>query len=122
MEHLRGPSLQELARKCGPLPPGRAVHFLRQVCSALAEARERGLIHRDIKPSNLMACKLGAAPDVVKLLDFGLVRAEAGRSGPAEPGVRTCFAGTPAYVAPEQASGRSQLAARSERKAERTGS
>jgi serine/threonine-protein kinase len=114
MELLPGLSLQQLVRQYGPLPPGRAIHFLRQVCSALCEAHERGYIHRDIKPSNLMACKLGATPDVVKLLDFGLVRAEAGQTGPAEPSVRTYFAGTPAYVSPEQASGRARLDARSD--------
>jgi serine/threonine-protein kinase len=114
MEHLPGLSLHELVRKYGPFPPGRAVYVLRQVCSALREAHERHLIHRDIKPSNLMACMLGATPDVVKLLDFGLVRTEAASVEPARKSLQTYIAGTPAFLSPEQASGRTNLDARSD--------
>ncbi len=74
MEYLPGRTLQELVEKGSPMPPGRAVYFLRQACSALREAHANGLIHRDLKPSNLIASELGGVPDVLKLLDFGLVR------------------------------------------------
>ena len=73
MEYLPGLNLEELVRRHGPLPPERAVHFLRQVCGALREAHGVGLIHRDIKPSNIIACERGGVHDVAKLLDFGLV-------------------------------------------------
>jgi serine/threonine-protein kinase len=53
MEYLPGATLEALVQKAGPLPPARAVHFLRQVCGALEEAHARGLTHRDIKPGNV---------------------------------------------------------------------
>ena len=74
MELLPGLSLEELVKYHGPLPPERAVHFLRQVCKALREAHAKGLIHRDIKPANIIAAERGGVYDVAKLLDFGLVR------------------------------------------------
>ena len=55
MEYLKGLSLAELVDRHGPLPPGRVVYLLRQVCGALREAHAAGLIHRDIKPSNIFA-------------------------------------------------------------------
>ena len=74
MEYLPGLSLQELVAQAGPLPAARAVHLLRQVCGALAEAHGAGLVHRDVKPSNVLVCVRGGQGDVAKLLDFGLVR------------------------------------------------
>ena len=58
----------------GPLPPARVVHLLRQVCASLAEAHQRGIVHRDIKPANIYVCRRGIEHDVVKVLDFGLVK------------------------------------------------
>lgn len=74
MEFLHGVSLEQLVRRHGPLPAGRAIYLLRQVCQALSEAHSVGLIHRDIKPSNLFVCSHGTQHDVIKLLDFGLVQ------------------------------------------------
>ncbi len=74
MEYLPGLSLAELVACHGPLPPERAVYLLRQVCLALHEAHEAGVIHRDIKPSNIFAARRGGRDDVAKLLDFGLVQ------------------------------------------------
>ena len=66
----------------GPLPAERAVRILRQACHSLAEAHAAGLVHRDVKPANLFVCRLGLDVDVVKVLDFGLVK----RRGPAGAG------------------------------------
>lgn len=74
MEYLHGVDLQTLVQKYGPLPPARAVHFLRQACLSLAEAHAAGLVHRDIKPANLFTCELGTESDFLKVLDFGVVR------------------------------------------------
>ena len=74
MELLDGFPLDEIVRRFGPLPAGRVVHLLRQVCHSLAEAHAAGLVHRDIKPGNIFACRYGGDPDFVKVLDFGLVK------------------------------------------------
>ena len=74
MEYLEGIDLADLIKIEGPLPPARVVHILRQVCGSLAEAHAQGLVHRDIKPSNIMLTIRGGEPDVVKVLDFGLVK------------------------------------------------
>jgi serine/threonine-protein kinase len=114
MEYLPGMNLQELVSRDGPLPSRRAIHILRQVCSALAEAHAVGFIHRDIKPSNVILCSRGGLHDVVKLLDFGLVRMqEIEPSGVAFTQAGAIF-GTPAYMSPEQAAGQKHVDARSD--------
>ena len=103
MEYLPGLNLDRLVERHGPLPPGRAIHLLRQVCGALREAHSAGLIHRDVKPGNAIVCERGGRPDVVKLLDFGLVRAiEPDSQKLTQDGA---IAGTPAYMSPEQVEG-----------------
>ncbi|MFW6085460.1 MAG: serine/threonine-protein kinase, partial [Gemmatimonadota bacterium] len=106
MELLEGLDLQEMVERFGPLPAARAVHFLRQACLSLGEAHDRGLIHRDIKPSNLVAARLGLGVDHLKILDFGLVKADpahdADQTKLTSPNVT---AGTPAFMSPEVALG-----------------
>ena len=100
MERLDGVDLGTLVETEGPLSPTRAVHLLRQVCHSLAEAHASGLIHRDIKPANIFVCRHALEQDFVKVLDFGLVKANE-----REPSVELTQAGTllgtPAYMAPE---------------------
>jgi serine/threonine-protein kinase len=106
MELLDGWNLQELVRRFGPVPPPRTIHLLRQVCDSLAEAHERGLIHRDIKPANIYVCSQGRRADLVKVLDFGLVkrRYEPASSEP-QLTAEHVVGGTPAFIAPEQITG-----------------
>lgn len=117
MELLNGLSLAELVERHGPLEPGRAIFLLRQACGALAEAHAAGLVHRDLKPANIFAARRGNLHDFVKLLDFGLVlpppetasepsAAEASRDGH--------IAGSPLYMAPEQATGAARPDARTD--------
>jgi hypothetical protein len=107
MEFLPGLTLEQIVQHDGPLPPARVIHFLRQVCAALAEAHGMHLVHRDVKPANIMVCERGGVHDVAKLLDFGLVRG----GGPAADTVHDTqqVLGTPGYMAPEQAQGRDDL-------------
>jgi serine/threonine-protein kinase len=104
MEYLTGFPLDDLVARTGPLPPGRVVSILRQVCGAMEEAHVLGLVHRDVKPGNIMLCRIGRRADAAKLLDFGLVQ----DSLTAED-VRITqeggLLGTPAYMSPEQARG-----------------
>ncbi|MEA2723755.1 MAG: eukaryotic-like serine/threonine-protein kinase [Gemmatimonadales bacterium] len=106
MELLSGMDLHTLVSRHGSLPPGRAIHILRQVCESLGEAHDRGLVHRDIKPANIHLCRRGRDCDYVKVLDFGLVKRFA-PGGAAELALTTpnMLAGTPAFLAPESASG-----------------
>ncbi|MEP6768366.1 MAG: serine/threonine-protein kinase [Acidobacteriota bacterium] len=100
MEYLDGVDLERLVREGGPLPPGRVVHILRQVCEALSEAHGIGLIHRDIKPANILLSESGGISDVAKVLDFGLVK-EVNESDAARLTRDDVFAGTLHYLAPE---------------------
>jgi serine/threonine-protein kinase len=114
MEYLPGPTLEQLVKHHGPLPAERAVHLLRQMCLALREAHAMGLIHRDLKPANIMLCERGGIHDVVKLLDFGLVKAVGLGSQEDKLTQEGAIAGTPAYMSPEQASGKDHLDARTD--------
>jgi eukaryotic-like serine/threonine-protein kinase len=114
MEYLPGLTLEEIVGRHGPLPPQRAIYFLRQVCGALQEAHAIGLIHRDIKPGNVMVCERGGQHDVVKLLDFGLVLPVVGAADGEKLTQEGTIAGTPAYMSPEQAGEQENLDARSD--------
>jgi eukaryotic-like serine/threonine-protein kinase len=101
MEYLDGINLEDLVRLHGPQPAGRVLAILDQVCGALSEAHERGLVHRDIKPANIILTERGGEPDVAKVVDFGLVDSYASddpRLTNSTPGVLT---GTPLYLSPE---------------------
>ncbi|HEY6080916.1 MAG TPA: serine/threonine-protein kinase [Polyangiaceae bacterium] len=100
MELLEGMTLEQLVERHGPLPAGRAIHFLRQVCGALNEAHRSGLIHRDIKPANIFVCRRGAIADFIKVLDFGLVR-EVQNEPSVDLSSVNVVVGTPLYMAPE---------------------
>ncbi len=110
MELLPGSSLDDLVTQHGPLPPERAVHFLRQTCHALREAHASGLVHRDIKPANIFAAKRGGISDVAKLLDFGLVKQQAAEQAEDSHLTRAgSFSGSPLYMSPEQVTSFSEL-------------
>jgi serine/threonine-protein kinase len=101
MELLEGLNLEALVRQHGPMPAGRVVHVLRQVCASLEEAHVCGLVHRDIKPANIHIGRVGLVHDFVKVLDFGLVKPIT--HGP-EHSIATeggLVIGTPGYMAPE---------------------
>ena len=100
MELLDGLTLQALVDRFGPLPEGRVVKVLGQICGSLVEAHGAGLIHRDIKPANIMLCEHGGMCDFIKLLDFGLVKAVDGRQQ-AQATRNEGLTGTPLYMPPE---------------------
>ena len=111
MELLNGHPLTMVLEE-GALAPRRALVVTRQVLEALAHAHDRGMVHRDLKPANIMLVTAGAPGaefERVKLLDFGLVKlvgetaALLGDTALTQTGV---VFGTPAYLSPEQALGR----------------
>ena len=84
-----------------PLPPARTVRILRQICAAVGQMHEQQLLHRDIKPDNIMAYENDGDCDLVKLLDFGLIKdLETDDSRDLTRAVRVL--GTPAFMAPER--------------------
>ncbi len=97
MEYVEGVSLSGLITRDGALTPDEAAPLVRQAADALAAAHAAGIVHRDVKPSNMMVTPQGD----VKLTDFGIARAEADASL-TQTGLVT---GSPAYLAPEVASG-----------------
>jgi serine/threonine protein kinase len=102
MEYLDGLNLGELVVRYGTQPEGRVVNLLIQVCESLAEAHALGLIHRDIKPGNIFVTDRGGVPDMVKVLDFGLVRTVVSMDDTAlNTDDSEAFVGTPNYMSPE---------------------
>ena len=101
MEYVPGVTIQQLVQLDGPVPSGRTVAILKQVCGSLREAHSLGLVHRDVKPSNLILSNLGRVADTVKVVDFGLAKPiEAGEDmAITSPSL---IPGTPLYIAPER--------------------
>jgi hypothetical protein len=98
MEFIDGCSLEALVRRDGPLPVRDVLRIGLQVARGLAAAHRQGLVHRDVKPANIL---LENGVQRVKLTDFGLARA-ADDASLTQTGL---IAGTPLYMAPEQAAG-----------------
>src|ERR1022692_2711366 len=101
MEYVDGEDLASLLRRIGRLPRDKALEIARQLCAGLAAAHDKGVVHRDLKPANIMLDGQGQ----LRITDFGL-------AGVASE-VKDIRSGTPAYMAPEQRSGK-EVTARSD--------
>jgi serine/threonine protein kinase len=105
MEYVEGGSLSSVLREDiaahGAMPTDKALKITGDVLAALAASHEQGLVHRDIKPANVMLTRRG----VVKVMDFGIARAmQSGVTSMTQTGM---VVGTPQYLSPEQALGKS---------------
>lgn len=97
MEFVNGESLRSVLNRFGGLPVRKAIGVALQICSGLKEAHAQGIVHRDLKPENVMIDGQGN----VKIMDFGIAR-----SMEAATRLTGSMMGTPAYMAPEQVSGK----------------
>ncbi|MGQ0763340.1 MAG: serine/threonine-protein kinase [Acidobacteriota bacterium] len=95
MEFIDGDDLSSLLRRIGRLPPDKALEIARQLCAGLHAVHQAGILHRDFKPANVMIDGAGKA----RITDFGV----AGLESELKEGA---IAGTPAYMSPEQITGR----------------
>ncbi|MCR4315610.1 MAG: serine/threonine protein kinase [Planctomycetes bacterium] len=107
MEFIDGESVSDLLEREGVIPEALALEIVLQVASALSHAGAAGLIHRDIKPDNVMIDVQGVA----KLCDLGLAKDDSCAAGLTQSGTTV---GTPHYISPEQARGRSDLDTRTD--------
>jgi serine/threonine protein kinase len=108
MRLVRGEGLDRRIRREGRLALGEALRIARGVASGLSYAHSQGLVHRDIKPANILLSETGE----VLISDFGLARGN--REGEAGLTVSGAIMGTPAYMAPEQCEGRSDVDGRAD--------
>ena len=103
MEFVDGDDLSSLLRRIGRLPSDKAAEISRQICFGLHAIHEAGILHRDLKPANIIIDSKGKA----RITDFGIAGIEADIS---KDEIRV---GTPAYMSPEQITGR-QVTTRSD--------
>lgn len=101
MEFIRGMTLTQWVEQHGPLPPARALRILRQICAAVGTLHARQLLHRDIKPDNVIAYAAHGDYDLIKLLDFGLIR-DLENTASRDLTRNARIVGTPAFMAPER--------------------
>ncbi|HRI69782.1 MAG TPA: protein kinase, partial [Polyangium sp.] len=115
MEYLEGKNLNQSVRKDGPMATERAVPIMIQVCGALQEAHSQGIVHRDLKPENIFLSSNGGLRDFPKVLDFGLAKVTERelRPGSVMLTQEGMVFGTPEFMSPEQAQGKT-LDARSD--------
>ncbi|MCC6555113.1 MAG: serine/threonine protein kinase, partial [Polyangiaceae bacterium] len=102
MEFLEGETLFRRMRKVGRIPPHETMGIARQIARGLREAHKHGVVHRDLKPSNVMLVPGEDMGELVKILDFGLVKVVADDSE--ELTQQGSFLGSPRFMSPEQIS------------------
>jgi serine/threonine protein kinase len=111
MEYVKGVTLALVIKTNAPLPIARAAAIGQQLARALGAAHEKGIVHRDLKPENIFLVDRDGRPDFVKIVDFGIAKVtpiDGQAAGPRLTRAGSVF-GTPEYMAPEQAAGRSDI-------------
>lgn len=105
LERLRGETLDFVLSRRGPLPAGAAFAIAHDLANGLAAVHAAGVLHRDVKPSNILLHQVDGRL-VPKLIDFGLARLASPQLAIT---LENSTVGTPGYMAPEQARGRTDL-------------
>lgn len=109
MEYIKGQTLARVNRHMAPLPLPRIFRIASQLARALGAAHDKGIVHRDLKPDNVFLVERDGREDFVKIVDFGIAKMQpldGNATGARLTKVGSVF-GTPEYMAPEQAAGRS---------------
>jgi len=107
MELLDGEDLADMLARIDRIPWPRAKPILLQICDALAAAHDKGIIHRDMKPENCFRFERRGNTDFIKVLDFGIAKITSESVvGPRALTQTGMVFGTPEYMSPEQAEGR----------------
>ncbi|MGH9574048.1 MAG: serine/threonine protein kinase [Candidatus Acidiferrales bacterium] len=97
MEFIEGESLRSVLNRFGAMSLRKGIDLAQQMCAGLKEAHAQGIVHRDLKPENVMIDSRGN----VKIMDFGIARSMESLTR-----MTGAMVGTPAYMAPEQVSGK----------------
>ena len=105
LELLEGEDLAQVLERERRLPAGIAVSYAIQALAGVRQAHAQGIVHRDLKPSNLFLAKRNDGSRVIKVLDFGISKANSSNPLGAAPGALTstkAMLGSPLYMSPEQ--------------------
>ena len=102
MELLEGTDLARLITTQGPLSVECAAEYVLQACIGIAEAHHLGVVHRDLKPANLFLAQTPDGATVVKVLDFGIAKAQGADTGDFSLTKTSSVLGSPGYMSPEQ--------------------
>ncbi|HEV3193843.1 MAG TPA: protein kinase, partial [Polyangiaceae bacterium] len=113
MELLDGETLDQQLQRQGAIDPGELADLIYQACEGMQAAHDAGIVHRDLKPENLIVTTRDGAP-FVKILDFGISKFDAERTGTLGLTQEGLVMGTPYYMSPEQVRGASLIDARTD--------
>lgn len=104
LEFLDGLTLADLIDNTGPMPPARAITIFLQICDVMQYAHDKGIIDRDVSPMNIMILRGGGRSDVVKMIDFGMLKYDNTMHMISQKLTMTGdIMGNPMYLSPEQA-------------------
>jgi protein kinase-like protein len=112
MELLEGSDLASLLQSNGPLPVTLAADYVLQACLGVAEAHSLGIVHRDLKPANLFLTRRPDGAPLIKVLDFGIAKAQNDRNFSLTQ--TSAVLGSPGYMSPEQLRSTRDVDARSD--------
>ncbi len=109
MEHLKGETLEQHLRRCGPISKQHAFRLLAQIVNALHALHDASIVHRDLKPANVFVLATDQEAYRVKLIDFGIVHDRAAVAAGPQMTKQGAMVGTPGYMALEQFGGASSV-------------
>ncbi len=104
LEFLEGHDVEQILEARGRLSASEAVDYVLQALEAIAQAHALGIVHRDLKPANLFMARQQSGEDIIKVLDFGISKAQSGFDMPGGGGLTSTqeILGSPLYMSPEQ--------------------